>query len=90
MSADRFNFNKSWEHIQSKYIGTGHSDISRFEWLVNQHRDSVASHIGHSDLIDFFSVAQNISQGRVRYELMEKLLQPCGLPPVKDFEEEIE
>ena len=35
---DRYNFQSQLEHLQSKYIGTGHSDTTKFEWLVNQHR----------------------------------------------------
>eukprot|EP00953_Heterococcus_sp_UTEX-ZZ885_P037643 19331-Heterococcus_DN1.PRE.1 len=69
-AADRFNINKSWEHVQAKHVGTGHADFSKHEWATNQHRDSIASHLGHSDIINFFAVAQNQSQGRVRYELM--------------------
>ncbi|KAG5190252.1 splicing factor 3B subunit 5/RDS3 complex subunit 10 [Tribonema minus] len=88
MAADRFNFNKSWDHIQAKFVGTGHGDTSKFEWATNQHRDTIASNVGHSDIIDYYSVAQNLSQGRVRYNLMEKMLQPCGPPPPKDDEDE--
>ena len=32
MAADRMNINRSWEHIQQKYVGTGHVDMSKFEW----------------------------------------------------------
>mmetsp|Transcript_2465 Transcript_2465/g.5221 ORF Transcript_2465/g.5221 Transcript_2465/m.5221 type:complete len:91 (+) Transcript_2465:118-390(+) len=84
MAADRFSFNKSFEHIQNKFVGTGHSDITKFEWASNQHRDTMASHIGHYDMLSYFAVAQNDSVGRVRYQLLEKMLQPCGPPPVKD------
>lgn len=71
MAADRFSINKSWDHIQSKFVGTGHSDISKFEWASNQHRDTIASHIGHHDMLCFFAVAQNDAVGRVRYQLLE-------------------
>mmetsp|Transcript_46188 Transcript_46188/g.80777 ORF Transcript_46188/g.80777 Transcript_46188/m.80777 type:complete len:91 (+) Transcript_46188:98-370(+) len=84
MAADRFSFNKSFEHVQNKFVGTGHSDITKFEWASNQHRDTLASHIGHNDMLSYFAVAQNDSIGRVRYQLLEKMLQPCGPPPVKD------
>mmetsp|Transcript_27974 Transcript_27974/g.28268 ORF Transcript_27974/g.28268 Transcript_27974/m.28268 type:complete len:93 (-) Transcript_27974:104-382(-) len=87
MAADRFSFNKSWDHIQNKWVGTGHSDMTKFEWAVNQHRDTIASHIGHHDMLSFFAVAQNDSIGRVRYQLLEKMLQPCGPPPIRDDEE---
>jgi splicing factor 3B subunit 5 len=36
MAADRFSINKSWEHIQSKWVGAGHADMSKFEWATNQ------------------------------------------------------
>ena len=89
MAADRQNVNKSWEHIQAKYVGTGHSDMTKFEWATNQHRDTFASHLGHYDLLSYFAVAQNDSVGRVRYELLEKFLQPCGRPPQKEDDGEM-
>ena len=78
MAADRFSINKSWEHVQSKFVGTGHGDTTKFEWYIiciinfkiliichyyrasNQHRDSIASHIGHHDMLSYFAVAQVI------------------------------
>ncbi len=71
MSADRFNFNKSWEHIQNKYVNTGHSDMSKFEWGVNQQRDALASYIGHYDQISYYAAAKNEAVGRMRYEFLE-------------------
>ncbi|OAD58319.1 Cytoplasmic tRNA 2-thiolation protein 1 [Eufriesea mexicana] len=69
--------------ITSKYIGTGHADTTKFEWLVNQHRDSCSSYMGHYDLLNFFAIAENEAKARVRFNLMEKMLQPCGPPPEK-------
>ena len=86
--SDRFNvnisFSKNWEHLQNKYVGTGHPDMAKYEWVTNHHRDSTASHLGHPDMISYFAVAENESVGRVRYTLLEKMLQPCGPPPSKD------
>lgn len=70
--------------MQNRYVGTGHSDMSKFEWAVNQHRDTLASNIGHYDMLSFIAVAQSDSVGRVRYQLLEKMLQPCGAPPKKE------
>ncbi|CAG8641761.1 1533_t:CDS:2 [Funneliformis caledonium] len=81
---DRFNLNSQLEHLQSKYVGTGHADTNKFEWMVNQHRDSYASYIGHHSLISYFAVAQNESISRVKFEFVEKMLQPCGLPVPRD------
>mmetsp|Transcript_24073 Transcript_24073/g.95562 ORF Transcript_24073/g.95562 Transcript_24073/m.95562 type:complete len:89 (+) Transcript_24073:134-400(+) len=87
MSCDRMNINRSWDHIQSKYVGTGHSDMTKFEWASNQHRDSIGSHVGHHDMLCYLAVAQGVSVGRVRYDLLEKMLQPCGPPPEKEGDE---
>jgi splicing factor 3B subunit 5 len=29
MAADRMNINRSWEHLQAKYVGTGHADTTK-------------------------------------------------------------
>jgi len=79
--ADRYNIHSQTEHLQSKYVGTGHSDTSRFEWMSNQHRDSVASYIGHNNLLDFFAIAENETRGRMKFNLLKKMLQPVGKPP---------
>ncbi|KAF5301138.1 hypothetical protein FQR65_LT08968 [Abscondita terminalis] len=80
---DRYNIHSQLEHLQSKYIGTGHADTTKYEWLVNQHRDSCSSYLGHPDLLNYFAVAENEAKARVRFNLMEKMLQPCGPPPDK-------
>ena len=45
--------------VQSKYVGTGHADTTKHEWLVNQHRDTTASIIGcaipHNFALKIFS-----------------------------------
>ena len=52
-AADRFNINSQLEHLQSRYVGTGHADTTKWEWAVNQHRDSYASYIGHHSLLSY-------------------------------------
>jgi splicing factor 3B subunit 5 len=83
---DRFNVNvslgKNWEHLQTKFVGTGHPDLTRHEWAVNHHRDTYASLLGHSDQLAYVAVAENESIGRTKFKLLEKMLQPCGPPPV--------
>lgn len=78
---DRFNINSQLEHLQTKYVGTGHPDITRFEWALNIHRDSHASYVGRPYLLSYFAAAENESMGRVRHNLLQKMLLPCGLPP---------
>ena len=71
------------EHLQSKYVGTGHPDINRFEWNVNIKRDTYASFIGHHSLAAYHAIAENESIGRVKYNFQQNMLLPCGLPPLK-------
>ena len=52
---DRFNIQSQLEHMQMKYVGTGHADTSKVEWLSNQHRDSHASYLGHPSLLAYFA-----------------------------------
>ena len=78
---------ESFTVLQAKYVGTGHADLSRFEWAVNIHRDSYASYIGHHPMLCYFAVAENESIGRVKYNFMQKMLLPCGLPPEKQEQE---
>jgi splicing factor 3B subunit 5 len=86
--SERFSINSQIEHLQAKYVGTGHADITNVEWMLNNHRDSYASYIGHYNMLAYFAVAQNESIGRVRYEFLQKMLLPCGLPPAGAEDEE--
>ncbi|GJP41393.1 hypothetical protein CLOM_g8327 [Closterium sp. NIES-68] len=86
MASDRFNISSQLEHMQARYVGTGHADTAKYEWAVNIHRDSYASYVGHHPLLAFFAVAENESIGRERYNFMQRMLLPCGLPPDRDEE----
>uniref|UniRef100_N1QTT6 Thioesterase domain-containing protein n=1 Tax=Aegilops tauschii TaxID=37682 RepID=N1QTT6_AEGTA len=41
------------------------------EWAVNIQRDSYASYVGHYPMLAYFSIAENESIGRERYEFMQ-------------------
>lgn len=86
--SDRLNINSQLEHLQAKYVGTGHPDMHRFDWALNIHRDSYASYIGHHNMASYFAVVENESIGRVKYEFLQKMLLPCGIPPKQADEEE--
>ena len=53
------------------------------EFLTNQHRDTLSSHVGHYDHLSYYAVAQNDAIGRVRMQFLERMVQPCGPPPKK-------
>lgn len=57
--------------LQSKYVGTGHPDINRFEWNLNIKRDTYASFIGHHSLTAYHAIAENESMGRIKYNFLQ-------------------
>ncbi|PRP87319.1 hypothetical protein PROFUN_01581 [Planoprotostelium fungivorum] len=77
----RENINAQLEHLQSKYVGTGHADTTKYEWVTNQHRDSYASYVSHPSLLSYFAIAENVSHARLRHEFLSKAVRPCGPPP---------
>ena len=83
--SDRANvnlsFSRNWEHLASKFVGTGHPEISRHDWAVGIARDSLAAHLGHSDQVALFALAEGEAPGRTRYTMLERMLQPCGVAP---------
>jgi splicing factor 3B subunit 5 len=79
------------DQLKARYLGTGHADLSKYEWLTNQHRDTAASIVGHYDQLSYYAVAQNESIQRVRLQLLESMWRPCGPPPpTKDIDKILE
>uniref|UniRef100_A0A914I8G7 Splicing factor 3B subunit 5 n=1 Tax=Globodera rostochiensis TaxID=31243 RepID=A0A914I8G7_GLORO len=79
----RFHVLAQLEHLQSKYTGTGHADSSRWDWITNQHRDTFASIIGHPDHLSMMAICENESRARTKYNMLCRMVQPCGPPPEK-------
>jgi splicing factor 3B subunit 5 len=69
--------------IRSRYLGTGNADTTtKYIFVTNQHRDTSASIISHSSsLCAYYAVAQNNSILRTKYNSLEAMIQPCGIPP---------
>lgn len=80
MAAARETLQSQLEHLQMKYVGTGHADIGKHEWLVNQHRDSLASYVGHPGVVAYVAAVENQAAGRVRYNMLQKMVRPCPRP----------
>jgi splicing factor 3B subunit 5 len=69
--------------LKARYLGTGNADTTtEYEFLTNQHRDTAGSIVGHaSSLLAYYAVATNESIGRTRYQYLESMVAPCGIPP---------
>jgi splicing factor 3B subunit 5 len=91
MAANPGGAGMTTEQLKVRYLGTGDADTTKYEFMTNQHRDTAASHIGHYDQLSYMAVAQNESIGRVRIQLLENMIQPCGPPPPpKDVDKVLE
>ncbi|CAF9916126.1 hypothetical protein IMSHALPRED_002984 [Imshaugia aleurites] len=79
--ADKLRTQQQLEALQSRYVGTGHADTTKFEWVSNIHRDSYASYIGHPPLLSYISLGLGECRERVRGIMLERMVRPVGNPP---------
>lgn len=49
--------------------------------MVNQHRDTLSSVVGHPPLLAYMATALGEPRVQVRKNLLEKMIMPCGPPP---------
>ncbi|CAF9927988.1 MAG: hypothetical protein GOMPHAMPRED_004567 [Gomphillus americanus] len=80
--ADKLRTQQQLEQLQARYVGTGHADTTKFEFVTNIHRDSLASYIGHPPLLSYMAIGLGEPREKVRAMLIEKMVQPAGKPPV--------
>ena len=78
---DRTQVHSQLEHLQAKYVGTGHADTTKFDWAVNQHRDSYALYVGMDSLSMYFAIAENESVGRVKFSCLQVGAHAVSDPP---------
>ena len=48
-----------------------YADKKRSEWLTHQHRDTLASIVGHPTLTSYMAIADGEAIGRVKFEMTE-------------------
>eukprot|EP01147_Barroeca_monosierra_P000691 gene692-3991_t len=73
MAESRYNIHSQQEHCT--------------EWVTNQHRDTYASMIGHENLLDIVSIVENQSRERTRFDMLKRMISPCG-PPDKKLDQD--
>jgi len=75
--SERENLQNNFEVLKNKYIGTGHSDITRLEFGNNMKRDMLVSHIEHKSRLLYMSIAQNENMIRTKINMLNKMIKPC-------------
>lgn len=73
------------EAMQARYVGTGHADTTKYDWVSNIVRDSYASYIGHPPLLSYMSVGMGEPKEKVRAQMIEKMVRGAGNPPEVGF-----
>jgi hypothetical protein len=48
-----------------------HADGKHSDWVTHQHRDTLASIVGHPTLTSFLAIADGESIGRIKFEMTE-------------------
>ncbi|KAL2871135.1 splicing factor 3B subunit 5 family protein [Aspergillus lucknowensis] len=79
--ADKLRTLQNLEAMQARYVGTGHADTTKHEFLSNIVRDSYASYIGHPPLLGYMAVGMGESREKVRAMMIEKMVGGVGRPP---------
>ncbi|KAK9459964.1 splicing factor 3B subunit 5/RDS3 complex subunit 10 [Lipomyces oligophaga] len=85
--ADKLRTQQQLEQLQNRFIGVGHADTTKHEWISNIHRDTYTSYIGHPALLEQFAVALNESQNTVKTRFIDNMIQPCGPPKEIDLDQ---
>jgi splicing factor 3B subunit 5 len=79
--ADKLRTIQNLEALQSRYIGTGHADTTKYEWTSNILRDSYSSYVGHPPLLSYMAVGMGEPKEMVRAAMLEKMVRGAGNPP---------
>ena len=79
--ADKLRTLQNLEALQARYVGTGHADTTKYEWMSNIVRDSYASYIGHPPLLSYMAVGMGEPKEKVRLAMIEKMVRGAGNPP---------
>lgn len=79
--ADKLRTLQNLEALQTRYVGTGHADTTKYEWTSNIVRDSYASYIGHPPLLEYMAIGIGAPKEKVRTMMIEKMIRGAGNPP---------
>ncbi|KAJ6897668.1 hypothetical protein NC652_024464 [Populus alba x Populus x berolinensis] len=87
-ASDRFNINSQLEHLQAKYVGTGHADLNRLDEKFHEVVDALVvllwlpyEHYIHGIAWEHANIP---AAGNPYVCENQKMLLPCGLPPERE------
>ena len=62
------------DHLYAKQVCCGHPDTTKWEFMTNIQRDSLASHIGHHSRLVQMAAVENESSAKMRIMFLEKMV----------------
>ncbi|KAJ1822474.1 Splicing factor 3B subunit 5, partial [Coemansia sp. RSA 2671] len=83
---DKFGMHSQTEQLHARHIGTGNADTTKHQWLTNQHRDTLAHYVSDDSLATYISIAEGESAARTKFNMLQRMRQPCGPPPAQAAE----
>ncbi|KAJ1800990.1 Splicing factor 3B subunit 5 [Coemansia sp. RSA 2399] len=85
---DKFGMHSQTEQLHARHIGTGNADTTKYEWLTNQHRDTLAHYVADNSLAMYISIAEGEAVARTKFNMLQRMYQPCGPPPSSSKDKE--
>lgn len=64
------------ENIQQKYVGTGNSETTKWEWASQIQRDTLNSHVQSPSRLNYFALCENLPLKEIQMRMMERMVLP--------------
>ncbi|KAJ1986806.1 hypothetical protein GGI25_001003 [Coemansia spiralis] len=85
---DKFGMHSQTEQLHARHVGTGNADTTKHQWLAHQHRDTLAHYVADNSLATYISIAEGETVARTKFNMLQRMQQPCGPPPLPPAVEE--
>jgi splicing factor 3B subunit 5 len=79
--------------MHKKYTGSGNADTTKLylhilprilmisDWMLHRQRDTLNNIICHKEVLAQVAIVENESVAKARFNLLEKMIAPCGPRP---------
>ncbi|KAI7822833.1 splicing factor 3B subunit 5/RDS3 complex subunit 10 [Kickxella alabastrina] len=78
---DKFGMHSQTEQMHARHVGTGNADTTKHQWLTNQHRDTLTQYVTDNSLATYIAIAEGESLSRVKFNMLQRMREPCGPTP---------
>eukprot|EP00127_Corallochytrium_limacisporum_P001376 Clim_evm15s54 gene=Clim_evmTU15s54 len=86
MEQTRYNHRAYQEGVKARHGSVGDADTKTHEFMENQQRDMTAVLLNNRSMLALSAMGQNVSNERLRQQLLTSYAMPCGPKPDDPFE----